>query len=67
MDDGDPSAPAASGAPDRCATCGTTLDPGRWHPTVGWTDSDGTYRIARFCSEACRDEWRPSRDDADGS
>lgn len=45
------------GAGDRCANCGAQLDSGDWHPTIGHTDDDGTYRIVRFCSEACRDEW----------
>lgn len=65
MNDDDPSATAASGSPDRCATCGTSLEPGDWHPTVGYTDPDGTYRIDRFCSDACRDEWRATLEGAD--
>ncbi|ADB59031.1 hypothetical protein Htur_0130 [Haloterrigena turkmenica DSM 5511] len=64
MDD-DPSATDASDAPDRCANCATSLDRGSWHPTVGWTDADDTYHLARFCSDACRDEWHRSRDGAD--
>lgn len=48
---------------DCCANCGARLDPGDWHPTLGHTDADGTYRIVRFCSEACRDEWRAAHDD----
>ncbi|WP_126663938.1 DUF7576 family protein [Haloterrigena salifodinae] len=67
MDDDDPSAAAASDTPARCENCGTSLDRGNWHPTVGWTDSDDTYRIARFCSDTCRDEWRPPREGTDDS
>ncbi|WP_436346431.1 DUF7576 family protein [Natronorubrum sp. FCH18a] len=62
-DNGPPSTAETSDSPDRCATCGTSLDPGSWHPTVGYTDSDGTYRIVRFCSDACHHEWRTSREE----
>lgn len=52
-----PPDPPEDGAGNRCTNCGTRLDPGAWHPTIGYTDADGIYRIVRFCTEACRDEW----------
>lgn len=53
----DPSVVEEGETPTRCAVCGRRLDPGTWHPTVGDTDTDGTYRIVRFCSEDCHQTW----------
>ena len=44
---------------DRCAACGTQLPAESWHPTLGCTD-DESYRLVRFCSDRCRDDWRES-------
>lgn len=48
---------------ERCETCGTRLSSGSWHPTIGHTDADGAYRIVRFCSDACREEWHATHEE----
>lgn len=63
---GDP-IPADDGAPAECAVCGTPLDRGAWHPTVGYTGPDGTYDIVRFCSDGCRDDWQADRERPDAA
>lgn len=65
LDENFPSDADGDGAPTRCVTCRTRLDQGVWHPTVGHTDSSGTYRIVRFCNDECREEWRTSREEPD--
>ena len=68
MADEDPVSDTGQGdTPTHCGTCETHLDPGSWHPTVGQTGPDGTYRILRFCSEECQRRWSSARDDPDGS
>ncbi len=64
MADEDPASDTDQGdTPTHCGTCGTRLDAGSWHPTVGQTDPDGTYRILRFCSDECRRRWDTTRND----
>ena len=41
--------------PLTCATCGSAIDPSAWHPVRTWTDDDGEFHLADFCSEECRD------------
>lgn len=64
-DNGRPPETAENGASGHCATCGTRLAPGRWHPTIGHTDTDGAYRIIRFCSDECRDDWRTTHEESE--
>lgn len=49
------------GEPVRCAACGSSIDPGDWHPVAAGFDGDGEFHLVPFCSTECRQSWKEGK------